>query len=67
MVVGAKDVLLEDNLAMASRLCAAGNGVDIRIYPESPHGFTGHPTAMAEAALDGINTWLLDRITAATG
>ncbi|MCV7151733.1 alpha/beta hydrolase, partial [Mycobacterium pyrenivorans] len=62
-----KDVLLEDNLAMASRLCAAGNGVDIRIYPESPHGFTGHPTAMAEAALDGINTWLLDRITAATG
>lgn len=67
MVVGAKDVLLEDNLAMASRLFAAGNDVDIRIYPESPHGFTGHPTAVAEAALDGINTWLLDQITTATG
>ncbi|WP_280831061.1 alpha/beta hydrolase [Mycolicibacterium frederiksbergense] len=65
MVVGAKDVLLEDNLAMASRLCAAGNDADIRIYPESPHGFTGHPTAMAQSALDDINSWLLDRFASA--
>jgi acetyl esterase/lipase len=67
MVVGAKDVLLEDNLAISSRLFAAGNDVDVRIYPESPHGFTGHPPALATAALEGINSWLLDRITPAKG
>ncbi|TDC61291.1 alpha/beta hydrolase [Actinomadura sp. GC306] len=62
LVVGSADILLEDNLAMAGRLSAAGNNVDLRIYPEAPHGFTGHPTAMAETALSDIGTWLLDRI-----
>ncbi|MET3806508.1 acetyl esterase/lipase [Nakamurella sp. UYEF19] len=58
VVIGADDVLLQDNLAMAGRLSAAGVDVDLRIYPDSPHGFTGHPTAMARAALDDIETWL---------
>lgn len=62
LTVGDTDVLLEDNLAMAARLSAAGNEVDLRIYPESPHGFTGHPTAMARTALAGIESWLSDRI-----
>ncbi|MCL2534250.1 MAG: alpha/beta hydrolase [Nocardiaceae bacterium] len=62
LVVGSNDVLLEDNLAMAARLSAAGNDVELRIYPESPHGFTGHPTGLARAALDGINSWLLERV-----
>ncbi|TDB97447.1 alpha/beta hydrolase fold domain-containing protein [Actinomadura sp. 7K534] len=62
MVIGSADIVLEDNLAMAGRLAAAGNRVDLRIYPEAPHGFTGHPTAMAATARDGIETWLLDRI-----
>ncbi|MEU6114269.1 alpha/beta hydrolase [Streptomyces sp. NPDC047117] len=62
LVVGSADVLLEDNLAMAGRLSAVGNDVDLRIYPESPHGFTGHPTAVARTALSDINSWLLDRI-----
>ncbi|MGW1996581.1 alpha/beta hydrolase [Embleya sp. NPDC001921] len=62
LVVGSADVLLEDNLAMAGRLSAAGNRVELRVYPEAPHGFTGHPTAMARTALDGVETWLLDRI-----
>lgn len=60
LVVGSADVLLEDNLAMAGRLCAAGNEVVLRIYPESPHGFTGHPTAMARTALSGITSLLQD-------
>jgi acetyl esterase/lipase len=63
LTVGRTDVLLEDNLAMAARLCAAGNEVDLRVYPESPHGFTGHATAMAKTARDGIESWLSDRIT----
>jgi acetyl esterase/lipase len=64
LVVGASDVLLEDNLAMAARLSAAGGEVDLRIYPESPHGFTGHPTSMARAALDHRDSWLADRFAA---
>lgn len=67
IVVGAQDVLLEDNLAMASRLWTAGNDAEIRIYPESPHGFTGHSTEIAQLALDGIDSWVLDRIDSPNG
>ncbi|WP_216870320.1 alpha/beta hydrolase [Modestobacter excelsi] len=66
LVVGTRDVLLEDNLVMAARLSAAGGAVDLRVYPESPHGFTGHPTAMARAALAGRDRWLTERLTART-
>jgi acetyl esterase/lipase len=62
LVVGSLDILLEDNLAMAARLSQAGNEVDVRVYPESPHGFTLHPTAMASAALDDIESWLAERL-----
>jgi len=58
MVIGEADILLQDNLAMAARLTAAGVHVDLRRYPDSPHGFTAHPTPMARAALDDIETWL---------
>lgn len=64
MVIGADDVLLEDNLAMAARLVAAGVEVDLRVYPASPHAFTGHATPMARAALDDIDHWLRDRVGA---
>jgi acetyl esterase len=43
---------------MAVRLSAAGVDVDLRVYPASPHGFTGHATSMARAALDDIEHWL---------
>lgn len=58
MVVGEEDVLLPDNEAMATRLSAAGVDVDLRAYPASPHGFTGHPTPLAAAARGDIETWL---------
>jgi hypothetical protein len=29
--------------------------------PESPHGFTSLPTAMATAALSGVESWLASR------
>ena len=58
IVIGSDDILLQDNLAMATRLSAAGVEVDLRIYPASPHGFTGHATPMARAALEYIDAWL---------
>lgn len=58
VVVGADDVLLQDNLAMAARLSAAGVDVDVRTYPASPHGFTRHATSMAGAATDDMEAWL---------
>jgi acetyl esterase/lipase len=64
LLVGARDVLLEDNLAMAARLSAAGNEVDVRVFPEAMHGFTSHPTTMATVARDGIERWLADRLAA---
>ncbi|MFD6102212.1 alpha/beta hydrolase [Nocardia salmonicida] len=65
MVVGDADILLQDNLAMAARLSASGAEVDLRVYPDSPHGFTGHPTPMARAAIDDIHTWLGSRLSPA--
>jgi acetyl esterase len=62
LLVGTLDVLLEDNLAMAARLSAAGNEVDFRVFPEAMHGFTSHPTSMATAALDGAGAWLARRL-----
>ncbi|MBZ4324534.1 alpha/beta hydrolase [Streptomyces huiliensis] len=62
LVVGARDVVLEDSLALAGRLSAAGNEAELRVYPEAPHGFLGHPTALAGTAVDGITSWLGDRI-----
>ncbi len=60
VIVGEEDILLRDNLALAAQLSAALVDVDLRVYPASPHGFTGHPTPMAQAALDDIETWLRD-------
>lgn len=64
IVVGAEDILLEDNLAMATRLSAAGVEIELGVYPASPHGFTGHPTSMAHAALGHIESWPHTRLDA---
>jgi acetyl esterase len=65
IVVGTDDILFEDNLHMAIRLAAAGGDVDLRAYPESPHGFSSFPTAIARAAWEDIESWLAERFAAA--
>jgi acetyl esterase/lipase len=62
LTVGTLDIVLEHTLAMAARLAAAGVQVDLRVYPESPHGFTSFPTAMAAAAVRDMDSWLDDRL-----
>ncbi|CAL9657319.1 alpha/beta hydrolase [Streptomyces sp. enrichment culture] len=54
---GYDDHLLDDSLFFAQRLTAAGTDVDLRVYPECNHSFTGLPTAMAaraQAVVDGF-------------
>lgn len=62
MMVGEADILLQDNLAMTACLSAAGVDVDLRVYPDAPHGFTGHPTPMALAALEDIESWFKEHL-----
>lgn len=62
MVVGDQDVILEDNLAMAARIVGAGGEVDLKVYPESRHGFTNRDNGMARAAWHDIERWLGERL-----
>src|SRR6185312_8878873 len=48
--VGTLDPLLDDSLFMDARWRAAGNESELRVYPESIHGFNAFPLALARAA-----------------
>jgi len=62
--VGTADYLYDDSLFMALRWRAAGNEAELDIYPESVHGFTVFPTAMARAANARIEAWVAGRAAA---
>lgn len=64
LLVGTEDILFEDSLAMATRLAVAGGEVDLRAYPEAPHGFTSFPIEMAGAAWEDAESWLAGRFAA---
>jgi acetyl esterase len=50
--VGDLDPLLDDSMLMADRWQSAGNRAELRVWPESIHGFTAFPLALARAAND---------------
>jgi len=58
MVVGDADPLLDDTLTMAQRMLDAGASVELAVYPDSPHGFIGMPTAMGRHGWQTITNWL---------
>jgi acetyl esterase/lipase len=43
--VGTTDHLLDDTLLLANRWAAAGNPVELAVFPDCPHGFQAFPTA----------------------
>jgi acetyl esterase/lipase len=59
--VGTADSLLDDTLFLSLRWRAAGNQAELAVYPESLHGFTLFPTAMARAANERIESWVAAR------
>lgn len=59
--VGSADSLYDDSLFMAMRWRAAGNDAELAVYPESVHGFTVFPTAMARAARERVEAWVAAR------
>jgi acetyl esterase/lipase len=58
---GTADPLVDDSLFMALRWRAAGGAAELALYPESLHGFTLFPTAMARAANARIEAWVAAR------
>jgi acetyl esterase/lipase len=60
--VGTADYLYDDSLFMAMRWRAAGNEAELAVYPDSVHGFTVFPTALARAANAHITAWLSARV-----
>ena len=48
--VGTLDPLLDDSLFMEARWRAAGNQAELRVYPESVHGFNAFPHHIAVSA-----------------
>ncbi len=58
VTVGTADWLLDDNLFLAARLAAAGNDVDLAVWPAGPHGIESSPTALGRLARHRIYEFL---------
>ena len=56
--VGDLDPLLDDTLFMAARWRAAGNPMQLQVYPEAHHGFNALSTGMAKLANDRVHRFL---------
>ena len=61
--VGELDPLLDDSQLMAARWQSAGNRAELRVWPESIHGFTAFPLALARAATDAQYEFLREAVS----
>jgi acetyl esterase len=61
--VGDLDPLLDDSLFMAARWQAAGNDAELRLWPESIHGFTAFPLALARTANEAQYEFLREALS----
>jgi acetyl esterase/lipase len=50
LTVGTADWLLDESILFAGRLAAAGNEVELAVYPEGPHGVESMPTELGKVA-----------------
>ena len=66
LTVGTADWLLDESILLAGRLAAAGNEVDLAVYPEGPHGVESMPTALGRAASARIFEFLGSKLRAAS-
>lgn len=62
LTIGTADSLLDESILLAGRLAAAGNEVDLAVYPEGPHGVESMPTAMGKVAKERIFEFLRERL-----
>jgi acetyl esterase len=56
--VGSADHLLDDSVFMANRWAAAGAVAELAVYPDCPHGFLRHDTALAKHAAVRIDAFI---------
>jgi acetyl esterase len=63
VTVGLDDHAFDDSLLFANRLAAAGNQVELAVYPDSMHGFVSLPTKMAAHANRRIDDFLVACLT----
>jgi acetyl esterase len=62
VTVGTSDWLLDDNLFLAARLAAAGNAVELAVWPSGPHGIESSPTTLGRLARQRIYDFLSNRL-----
>ena len=61
-VVGAKDMLLEDNQRMAARWREATGDAELLVAPESPHAFNHMGTGVARKVAHYVEGWIVKRL-----
>ena len=61
-VVGAKDMLLEDNQRMAARWREATGDAELLVAPESPHAFNRMDTGVARKVAQYVEGWIVKRL-----
>jgi acetyl esterase len=64
LTVGTADWLRDDSIFLAGRLAAAGNEVELAVYPDGPHGIESSATELGRIARESIYQYLRARLSA---